>query len=245
MEFKDKIVIVTGGSRGIGRAIVAEFSGSGAKVFFTYHKNDDSAREVSEEFGAVAFKCSQNDWDSIEKTVESIVNETGRIDILVNNAGITSDKFLMLMSFDEWNKVLDTNINGVYRWSKAVSRTMISAQKGVIINIASVAGLVGIGGQANYAASKGAVLAFNNSCAAELGPKGVRVNAVVPGFVETDMTAVMPRQVKRDNMGRILLKRFGTPKEVAYVVSFLASEKASYITGQQIIVDGGLTATVV
>lgn len=244
MDFKDKVVIITGGSRGIGKAIVAEFSEKGARVFFTYHKSDDSADAVAEEYGATAIKCSQTDWECIEKTLDSIVAETGRIDILVNNAGIKSDKFLMMMSFEEWNKVIDTNINGSYRWAKAVSRSMMSAQSGVIINIASVAGYVGIGGQTNYAASKGAVLAFNRALAAELGPKGIRVNTVVPGFIDTDMTAVMPRQIKRQNIDRILLKRFGKPEEVAHVVSFLASDSAAYITGQEIIVDGGLTATV-
>jgi len=245
MDFKDKVVLVTGGSRGIGRAIVAEFSQQKARVFFTYHRHDDEAAHVAEECNATPIKCSQNDSENIEKAIETIVNDTGHIDILVNNAGVTSDKFLMMMSFEEWNKVLDTNINGAYRWAKAVCRAMISAQNGVIINMASVAGLVGIGGQTNYAASKGAILAFNRALAAELGAKGIRVNAVVPGFIETDMTAVMPRQIKRENKDRILLKRFGTPEEVAHVVSFLASEKASYIIGQEIVVDGGLTATVV
>ncbi len=245
MDFKDKVVLVTGGSRGIGRAIVAEFSQQKARVFFTYHRHGGEAARVAEECNATAVKCSQNDSENIEKTVETIMNDSGHIDILVNNAGVTSDKFLMMMSFEEWNKVLDTNINGAYRWAKAVCRVMITAQNGVIINIASVAGLVGIGGQTNYAASKGAILAFNRALAAELGPKGIRVNAVVPGFIETDMTAKMPRQIKRENKDRILLKRFGTPKEVAHVVSFLASEKATYIVGQEIVVDGGLTATVV
>ncbi len=245
MDFKNKIVVVTGGSRGIGRAIVAEFSQQKARVFFTYHMHDDEAVHVAEECNATAVKCSQTDSENIEKAVETIINDSGHIDILVNNAGVTSDKFLMMMSFEEWNKVLDTNINGAYRWAKAVCRPMISAQNGVIINIASVAGRVGIGGQTNYAASKGAILAFNRALAAELGPKGIRVNAVVPGFIETDMTAVMPRQIKRENKDRILLKRFGTPDEVAHVVSFLASEKATYIVGQEIVVDGGLTATVV
>ncbi len=245
MNFTGKTVLVTGGSRGIGRAIVAEFAQAGARVFFTYHRHDEQAAQVAAEYDATAVKCSQTDSASIEQAVDTILTETGSIDILVNNAGMTADKFLMMMSFEEWYKVLDTNINGAYRWAKAVCRTMLAAQRGVIINIASVAGCVGIGGQSNYAASKGAILAFNRSLAAELGPKGIRVNAVVPGFIETDMTAVMPRQIKRENRERILLKRFGTPQEVAHVVSFLASDEASYIIGQEIVVDGGLSATVV
>ncbi len=244
MNFKGKVAIVTGGSRGIGKAIVAEFARNQAEVFFTYRKNDDAARAASEEYGASAIKCSQTDWESIERTAESIISQTNRVDILVNNAGITSDQFLMMMSFDEWNKVLDTNCNGAFRWVKAVSRCMISAHSGVIINVSSVSGIVGVGGQTNYAASKGAILGFNRALAAELGPKGIRVNAVVPGFIDTDMTAVMPRQIKRQNIDRILLKRLGRAEEVASVVSFLASDNASYITGQEIIVDGGLTGTV-
>lgn len=242
--FKDHTVLVTGGSRGIGKAIVREFADREARVFFTYHRHDDEANAVAQECGASALKCAQSDFDSIEKTVETIVNETGRIDVLINNAGVTRDTFLMMMPFEEWHTVLDTNINGAYRWSKTVSRNMLAAQKGVIINIASVAGRVGIAGQTNYAASKGALLAFTRAMAAELGPKGIRVNAVVPGFIDTDMTAKMPRQIKRENRDRILLKRFGSAQEVASVVTFLASEEASYIVGQEIIVDGGLTATV-
>lgn len=244
MDFADKVVIVTGGSRGIGRAIVADFSREGARVFFTYHKSDEAAQAVAQEYKATAVRCPQADWDTVEKTIDSIIVETGKIDILVNNAGIKADKFLMMMSYEEWSKVLDTNINGAYRWAKAVSRSMINVKSGVIINISSVSGLIGIGGQTNYAASKGAILAFNRSLAAELGSKGIRVNAVVPGFIDTDMTAVVPKQIRRENKERILLKRFGKAEEVAHVVSFLASEKASYITGQAIIVDGGLTGTV-
>ncbi len=242
-NFKEKTVLVTGGSRGIGRAIVREFNDYNAKVFFTYNKSDNLAKNIEKEFSAKAIKCSQRDEEAINNTVETIVNETGRIDILVNNAGITADMYLMMMSFEKWNKVIDTNINGAWRWAKAVSRPMISNQSGVIINIASITGLIGISGQSNYSASKGALLAFNRSLAAELGPKGIRVNAVVPGFIETDMTAVIPRNIKRDKKERILLKRFGTPQEVAQVVSFLASEMSTYIIGQEIVVDGGLTTT--
>lgn len=244
MHFSDKVVIVTGGSRGIGKAVVAAFSREGAKVFFTYHKNDKAAEAVSQEYKTTALKCPQSDWDAIENAVDTIIAETGKIDILINNAGIKADTFLMMMPLEEWSKVLDTNINGAFRWAKAVSRSMINAKSGVIVNIASVSALVGIGGQTNYAASKGAIMAFNRSLAAELGPKGVRVNAVVPGFINTDMTAVIPRQIRRENKERILLKRFGNAQEVASVVSFLASDKASYITGQAIVVDGGLTGTV-
>jgi len=244
MCFKNKTVIVTGGSRGIGSAIVAQFCNAGATVFFTFNKDHEAADRIHDQYNATGIQCSQQDITDIEKTVETIYHKTGSIDILVNNAGITSDMFLMLMQFENWNKVMDVNINGPWRWVKTISRIMISAQKGVIINIASVSGIVGISGQTNYAASKGALLAFNRALAAELGTKGIRVNAVVPGFIETDMTSVMPRDIKRENINKILLKRFGKPDEVANAVLFLASDKASYITGQEIIVDGGLTSTV-
>jgi len=244
MSFKDKTVLVTGGSRGIGRAIVAEFAREGAKVFFTWHKNEEAANAVAAACNARPLRCSQNDVQGIENTVDAIVKEAGRIDILVNNAGAKADNFLMMMAPAEWDKAIDTNLNGAFRWAKAVSRHMIYARSGAIINISSVSALMGIGGQTNYAASKGAILAFNRALAAELGPRGIRVNAVVPGFIDTDMTAALPRDIKRDNTGRILLKRFGKPEEVAAAVSFLASDKASYIIGQAIVVDGGLSTTV-
>ena len=149
----------------------------------------------------------------------------------------------MLMPADDWNRVIDTNLHGVYRWCKAVTRPMLRARRGSIINLASIAGLVGVMGQTNYAASKGALLAFTRALAAELGSRNIRVNAVVPGFVETDMSARVPREIKQKYLDRVLLKRFGRPEEVASVVMFLASDAASYIMGQSIVVDGGLTAT--
>ncbi len=236
-------MLVTGGSRGIGRAVVERFAAQGARVFFTYHKAEDQAKLVAEAAGAKAIQCSQTDAAAIDATVASILAEAGKIDVLVNNAGITADMFLLFMSADDWNKVIDTNLNGAFRWCKAISRPMLGARRGVIINLASISGLVGVMGQANYAASKGALLAFSRSLAAELGSKGIRVNSVVPGFIETDMTAKVPRQIKERNLEHIVLKRFGKAAEVASVVTFLASEAASYIVGQMIVVDGGLTAT--
>ncbi len=242
-EFKDKVVLVTGGSRGIGKAVVEAFAAAGARVSFTYRKNEEAAREVAAATGARAVACSQTDADAINAAVADILKSEGRIDILVNNAGITCDTFLMLMPAEDWDRVIDTNLNGACRWSKAVSRPMLSARSGVIVNVASVAGLVGVMGQTNYAASKGALLAFNRALAAELGPKGIRVNAVTPGFIDTDMSAKVPRQIKQKNLDNIVLKRFGRASEVADVVTFLASDAASYIVGQSIVVDGGLTAT--
>lgn len=245
MSLEGKIAIVTGGSRGIGKAIVEEFCKKKAKVYFTYHKDEESANEVKDLFGAMPIKCSQTDSDCIEQAVALILKDNSKIDILVNNAGITGDQFIMMMTFEQWEKVINTNLNGAYRWSKAVSRSMLSTQSGVVINIASVAGIIGIPGQTNYSASKGGLLAFTRSLAAEFGPKGIRVNAIVPGFIETDMTAVMPRQIKRQSMEKIVLKRFGKPYEVAQVALFLSSDSASYIIGQAIVVDGGLSATAV
>ncbi len=242
--FSNKIALVTGGSRGIGRAVVEEFRRRNATVYFTYHRHEEAALETAQATGATKVLCEQGDTQAVESAVESIVKANGRIDILVNNAGVTSDQYLMMMPFDEWNKVIDTNLNGAFRFAKAVVRPMMAAQSGVIVNVASVSGLVGIGGQTNYAASKGALIAFTRSLAAELGPRGIRVNAVVPGFVETDMTARMPRQIKQQNLARILVRRFGTPQEVAAVVAFLASSDSSYIIGQALVVDGGLTSTV-
>lgn len=242
MDFKDKIVVVTGGSRGIGKAVVQAFSEAGAKVYFTYNKNQEAADEVASKFNAKALCCSQREPEAITKIVGEIVEEHGGIDVLINNAGITSDQFIMMMADEDWDKVIDTNLNGTFRWCKAAARPMLAHRRGNIINIASVAGIAGIAGQTNYAASKGAVLAFTRALAAEFGGKGLRVNAVVPGFIETDMTAKMPRRIKQENMDKIVMKRFGKVEEVASTVLFLASEQASYITGQTLIVDGGLTA---
>jgi 3-oxoacyl-[acyl-carrier protein] reductase len=243
-EFTGQVVLVTGGSRGIGRAIVERFARQGARVFFTYHQQDELAGQVAAGSGAEAVKCSQTDASAISAAVDRIVETAGRIDVLVNNAGVTNDQFLMLMPAEDWNKVIDTNLNGAFRWCKAVTRPMLKAKRGVIIIIASISGLVGVMGQTNYAASKGALLAFARALAAELGGKGIRTNTVVPGFIETDMTARMPRHIRQQNLERIAIKRFGRPDEVAAVVTFLASDSASYILGQTIIVDGGLTSTV-
>jgi 3-oxoacyl-[acyl-carrier protein] reductase len=243
-QFENKVVVVTGGSRGIGRAIVERFAALGAHVFFSYHQREDSAQEVAATCGAEKIQCAQADAAGIDAAVQHVVAAAGGIDVLVNNAGIARDNWLMLMPADDWNKVLDTNLSGAFRWCKAVSRVMLGARAGVIINIASISGLMGVAGQTSYCASKGALLAFSRALAAELGPKGIRVNTVVPGFIETDMTAKVPKPIRDQSLQRILLKRFGKATEVAGAVAFLASDDASYIIGQTIVVDGGLTAAV-
>jgi len=239
-----KSVIVTGGSRGIGRAVVARFARDGAKVYFTYHQHEEAAAETASTCEAIALRCPQSDAEAIAGVVDRVVGEMGRVDVLVNNAGISRDQYLMMMPPEDWDRVIDTNLNGSYRWCKAVSRPMLEVRSGAIVTVASVSGLVGIPGQTNYAASKGALIAFSRSLAAELGPKGIRVNTVVPGFIETDMTARMQRQIKQQNIDRILLHRFGKADDVAAAVTFLASEDAAYIVGQTLVVDGGLSATV-
>jgi 3-oxoacyl-[acyl-carrier protein] reductase len=243
-RFEGKIAIVTGGSRGIGKACVMDLVSRGAKVYFTYNKNDDAADELVKITGANKLKIAQTDMAQIDECVNNIITSDGKIDILINNAGVTSDQFIMLMPPEEWTKVIETNVGGTYRWAKAVSRPMMNVRSGVVVNIASVSGLLGIAGQTNYAASKGAIIAFSRALAAEMGPRGIRVNTVVPGFIETDMTSKMPRQIKQQNLDRILLHRFGKADEVAKTVAFLCSEDASYIIGQTIVVDGGLTGTV-
>lgn len=243
-SMEGKVAIVTGGSRGIGAAVVRELSSRGAKVYFSCRKESEASQALVEETGAVQIICDQSERDLIIETVDKIAEEEGRLDILVNNAGITSDQFLMMMPFEEMEKVMMTNFTGAVAWSKAASRPMLHAGSGAMVNIASVSGMVGTPGQTNYSASKGALLALSRSLGAELGPKGIRVNAVVPGFIETDMTAVMPKRTKRANIERIAMKRYGKAEEIAKTVAFLASDDASYILSQEIIVDGGLTGAV-
>ena len=244
MLFQDQVAIVTGGSRGIGRAIVADLAARGARVFFTYHAHADAAEETSRATGATARSCPQEDSDAIARTVEEIVAQTGRLDILVNNAGIRADKFILMMPESDWQKVIDVNLSGAWRWAKAVSRPMLGAGRGSIVNVGSVAGSLGLPGQTNYAAAKGGLMALTRALAAEFGAKGIRVNAVVPGFIETDMTAALNRDLKRRNIENLVLKRFGKPEEVAGVVSFLLSPAAASVVGQAIVVDGGLSAAV-
>jgi len=244
MDLNGKIAIITGASRGIGAEIVRRFRALGAKVYFTYKSSEDAANMLAQTTGATAMKCNQNDGDTIDSCVDKIFEECGQIDILVNNAGITKDNFMMMMSPDDFNKVIDTNLGGAFRWTKCVSRKMYSKKSGSIIFISSVSGLVGVGGQANYSASKGAICALARSVAAELGAKGIRSNTICPGFIDTDMTAKIPRDIANAQKQRIVMKRFGTPAEVANVAAFLASDQSSYITGQSIVVDGGLTGCV-
>lgn len=243
MNMSDKVVIVTGGSRGIGKAMVEHFASIGAKVFFTFGSNSDAAKEVETTTGATAYQCDQKDHDRIREIADEIYEKEGSLSVLVNNAGITDDQFFALADMDEWQKVIDINLTGSIVWAKSVCKMMMHSGGGSIVSVASVSGLVGIAGQTNYATSKGGLLAFTRALAAEVATKKIRVNAIVPGFIDTEMTGKMPRAIKKQSLERIAMKRFGSVEEVAKATAFLASDDASYITGQTLVIDGGLTAT--
>lgn len=240
------VALVTGGSRGIGAAIAARLAADGATVAINYAGNEAAAAAVVAEIvanggAAHAFQADVRDSMQCSALVDSVVGTMGQLDILVNNAGITRDGLMLRMSDEDWNDVISTNLSGAFMMTKAVSRVMMKQRRGSIINVGSVIGLVGNAGQVNYAAAKAGLIGFTKSVAKELAPRGIRANLVAPGFIETDMTAKLTETVRESARDAIALKRFGTTEEVAAVVSFLASEDASYITGQVIAVDGGMT----
>lgn len=245
MRFKDQVVVVTGGSRGIGRSICRHFAQEGATVVVNYVKNKESAESVQkeiEELGGKAhlIQLDVSDKEKVDQTVESLFDELGRIDILVNNAGVVRDGLLFSMEAEDWDAVMQTNLNGVFYFTKAVIRPMVMQRKGRIINISSYSGSRGGKGQANYAASKAAVNAFTRAVALELAGKNITVNAVAPGMIETDMSANIRSLANGEIKKRIPLGRYGLPEDIAKAVTFLASEDSSYITGQLLTVDGGL-----
>ena len=244
MEFKDKTVIVTGGTRGIGRAISLHFARLGANVTAAYLSNDAAAAELTREVAGFAGSISvlQANVATSEgaKAVIDAAGNAGSIDILINNAGIIRDGYLPMMSDKDWDAVLRGNLYPLFYCCKWGARKMIAKRRGVIVNISSISALSGTAGQTNYAASKGAALSFTRSLARELGPMGIRVNAVAPGLIETEMIAGMKPDMVEKVVKSASLGRLGRAEEVAEVVAFLASERASYITGQCMVVDGGI-----
>ena len=237
-----EIVLVTGASRGIGAAIADELAAQGATVIGTA-TSGAGAKAIGERLaahGGHGRELNVTDAAAVESLIDSIGKEFGAISILVNNAGITRDNLLMRMKDEDWQAILDTNLTSVYRTSKAVMRGMMKARKGRIVNIASVIGATGNAGQANYAAAKAGIIAFSKSLAREIGSRGVTVNVVAPGFIDTDMTRDLPEEAKKAMLGQIALGRLGEPADIARAVAFLAGPDAGYITGETLHVNGGM-----
>ena len=245
MLLDGKVALVTGASRGIGRAIALRLAEEGAKVAINYAGNTARAEEVRKEIesrGGEAFlvQADISDSKAVETMVSQVAERFGQIDILVNNAGITRDGLLMRMKEEDFDAVIDTNLRGVFYCTKAVSKLMMKKRSGRIVNMASVVGLTGNAGQTNYAAAKAGVVGFSKSAARELASRGITVNAVAPGFIDTDMTAAMTDKAREATLANIPLKRMGRPEDVANAVLFLVSDQAAYITGQVVNVDGGM-----
>lgn len=240
-----KVALVTGASRGIGREIALTLAREGAFVIINYNGSEDRAKEVEETIRknggeAVIWKCNVSSFQETEEMAKAVVKEYGHVDILVNNAGITRDNLVMKMSEADFDQVVETNLKGCFNTIRHLSRQMLKQRSGRIVNIASVSGVLGNAGQANYAASKAGIIGLTKTMARELASRGITVNAVAPGFIDTEMTAVLPDQVKSTVTEQIPLKKFGSVEDVAETVAFLASDKAKYITGQVICVDGGM-----
>ena len=240
-----KIALVTGASRGIGRQIAKTLAAKGAFVIVNYNGSAAKAEEVVKEIQAAggngqAVQCNVSDFESCKEMLDAVVKEHGRLDILVNNAGITRDNLLMKMSEEDFDAVIQTNLKGVFNCTRHIARQMLKQKSGRIINISSVSGVMGNAGQANYCASKAGVIGLTKSVAREIGSRGITVNAIAPGFIDTEMTAVLPDDVKKAMGEQIPLKRFGTTEDVAQAAVFLASDRAAYITGQVLCVDGGM-----
>jgi 3-oxoacyl-[acyl-carrier protein] reductase len=238
-ELKGKVVLVTGGTRGIGRAIAERFKDVGAVVYIT-GTNEERTKAVAEEIGVNGVKMDVTDREEVKRVVSEILEKEGQIDILINNAGITKDTLFMRMKDEDWDSVIDTNLNGVYNVTRAVVPAMVKKRSGNVINISSVVGFTGNVGQVNYSATKSALIGFTKSLAKELGGRGIRVNCIAPGYITTDMTEKIPAKIKEELLKSIPLKREGEPREIADVCLFLASNMASYITGTVIHVNGGL-----
>ena len=245
MILKDKVAIVTGGSRGIGKAIVEDFAREGANVAFNFLKSEDKALEVKKEIEgmgreALTFRQDVKNYEAIKVMVEGVRSHFGRLDIIVNNAGILRDKALMLMEEQDWEDVIATNLSGAFNLVRAAIVTFMKQKSGNIINLTSVAGIKGMPRQVNYSASKAGIIGLTKALAREVGPYNVRVNAIAPGFIDTDMVSGLKDDYKEELLKRIPLKRFGKAEEVAKIATFLASNRSKYITGQVMTIDGGL-----
>lgn len=246
MVLEEKVALITGSSRGIGKAIAMQMAKEGADIIINFYPGmDEEAEAVAEEIRqlgrrAEAIGADVTNAEQVEGMINTALEKFGKIDILVNNAGITRDTLLVRMKESDWDAVLNTNLKGVFICTKAVARPMMKQRYGRIVNISSVIGLMGNVGQANYGAAKAGILGFTKSIARELAPRNITVNAVAPGFIQTDMTKVLSDEVKAKMAEQIPLARLGDPEDIANAVVFLASSQASYITGQTLAVDGGM-----
>lgn len=244
-DMRDQVVLVTGGSRGIGRAISLLMAKAGAQVVVNYQKNEEAARSLEEEVRSSGGKLELKRFDvaspdEVQRACQEIMESHGKVDVLVNNAGITRDQLFVRMKPEEWREVMRVNLDGAFLCSRAVARSMMKRRSGCIINISSIAGIAGNAGQANYSAAKAGLVGLTKALAKELAPWSIRVNAVCPGFIETEMTGRLPQKVKDEVLRSIPLERFGSPEDVAWAVAFLASPMAHYITGEILNVSGGL-----
>ncbi|PYP84743.1 MAG: 3-oxoacyl-[acyl-carrier-protein] reductase [Blastocatellia bacterium AA13] len=244
-EFDGRTAIVTGGSRGIGRAIVKELSSRGASVAFSYTKNADIANELVVELEgkgsrAAAFQADVSDFKAADEMVREVKAKFGSVDYLVNNAGITRDKLILMMSQDDWDAVLDTNLKGVFNITKPVVSLMVRQKRGAILNISSISGVVGMAGQTNYSASKAGLIGFTKALAKEIARRNINVNALALGLIETEMSGALSDEYKQKMIEQIPLGRYGAVEEVAKIAAFLLSDDAKYITGQVVQADGGL-----
>jgi 3-oxoacyl-[acyl-carrier protein] reductase len=245
MLLEDQVAIVTGGTKGIGRAVAILFAEEGAEVIANFSKDVTAAEDLMKEAKSRGlrirlFKADVTQFDQVKEMVEEIFAQYGRIDILVNNVGLIRDNFLMLMSDDDWDSLVKTNLSSLFYCSKTVIRKMIPQRRGKIINISSISGILGTSGQTNYSTTKGGVISFTKSLARELGSFNIHVNAVAPGLIESEVVSKMPKEKVEAIIKSSSLGRMGKPEEVAKVVLFLSSEHSDYITGQTIIVDGGI-----
>ena len=248
IDLSDKVAVVTGGSRGIGKAISIALAQAGAIVNIIYASKEDAALETRGEIAQLGgnseiYKCNVADENMVEETLKKVVDKFGKIDIIVNNAGINRDTLLLRMSVDDWESVMETNLKGAFLMTKYSIKYMIKGGYGRIINIGSVVGLTGNIGQANYAASKAGLIGFTKAIAIEYGSRKITSNLVAPGYIETEMTGSLLQNIRENFLNKIVLKRSGKPEDVANAVLFLASPLASYITGDVIVVDGGLSLT--